>query len=93
MELALALRNGYQVVVLERSCDRPPILGEEGLRSTKAGGEDPGFGLKSVAKSLKKYEGDFQWDYDKEKRHFSMTVMIGPWETGSERKRAYGTGI
>lgn len=93
MELATAQRNGYQVVVVENSCDLPPVVGEEGLRSTKEGEGFHGFGLKSVAKTLKRYQGDFQWDYDKEKRHFSMTVMIGPWETGSERKRAYGTGI
>ncbi len=77
MELATAVRNGYQVVVVENSCDLPPVVGEEGLRSTKEGGDLHGFGLKSVAKTLKKYQGDFQWDYDKEKRHFSMTVMIG----------------
>lgn len=77
MELATAVRNGYQVVVVENSCDLPPVVGEEGLRSTKGSGELHGFGLKSVAKTLKKYQGDFQWDYDKESRQFSMTVMIG----------------
>lgn len=77
MELATAVRNGYQVVVVENSCDLPPIVGEYGLRSTKEGGDFHGFGLKSVAKALKKYEGDFQWDYDQEKRRFTMTVMIG----------------
>lgn len=93
MELATAQRNGYQVVVVENSCDLPPVVGEEGLRSTKEGEGFHGFGLKSVAKTLKQYQGDFQWDYDKEKRHFSMTVMIGPWGTGPERKRAYGTAV
>lgn len=87
VELATALRNGYQVVVVENSCDRPPIVGEEGLRSTKAGGEDHGFGLKSVAKALKKYEGDFQWDYDQEKRRFTMTVMIGQRVSVRESRR------
>lgn len=87
VELATALRNGYQVVVVENSCDRPPIVGEEGLRSTKAGGEDHGFGLKSVAKALKKYEGDFQWDYDQEKRRFTMTVMIGQGVSVRESRR------
>lgn len=77
MELATAVRNGYQVIVVENSCDLSPVVGEYGLRSTKEGGDFHGFGLKSVAKALKKYEGDFQWDYDKEKRQFSMTVMIG----------------
>lgn len=77
MELATALRNGYQVVVVENSCDLPPIVGEDGLRSTKEGGDLHGFGLKSVAKALKKYQGDFQWDYDKERRQFTVTVMIG----------------
>lgn len=87
VELATALRNGYQVVVVENSCDLPPIVGEEGLRSTKAGGEDHGFGLKSVAKALKKYEGDFQWDYDQEKRRFTMTVMIGQRVSVRESRR------
>lgn len=87
VELATALRNGYQVVVVENSCDRPPIVGEEGLRSTKAGGEGHGFGLKSVAKALKKYEGDFQWDYDQEKRRFTMTVMIGQRVSVRESRR------
>ena len=87
VELATALRNGYQVVVVENSCDRPPIVGEEGLRSTKAGGENHGFGLKSVAKALKKYEGDFQWDYDQEKRRFTMTVMIGQRVSVRESRR------
>ena len=77
MELATAQRNGYQVVVVENSCDLPPVVGEDGLRSTKAGGDGHGFGLKSVAQALKKYEGDFQWDYDGEKRRFTVTVMIG----------------
>ena len=64
-----------------------PIVGEEGLRSTKAGGENHGFGLKSVAKALKKYEGDFQWDYDPEKRRFTMTVMIGQRVSVRESRR------
>lgn len=92
MELATAVRNGYQVVVVENSCDLPPIVGEDGLRSTKEGGFH-GFGLKSVAKALKPYQGDFQWDYNKEQRNFSVTVMIGQRETGPERKREYGAAI
>lgn len=87
MELATALRNGYQVVVVENSCDLPPVVGEDGLRSTKAGGEDHGFGLKSVAKALKKYQGDFQWEYDGEKKHFLMTVMIGQRVSVRESRR------
>lgn len=35
-----------------------------------------GFGLKSVAKTLKKYHGDFAWDYDAEGRLFTITAMM-----------------
>ena len=77
MELATAVRNGYQVVVVENSCDRPPVEGEDGLRTTKKERELHGFGLKSVAKALKKYQGDFQWEDDDERQRFIMTVMIG----------------
>ena len=35
-----------------------------------------GFGLKSVAKCLKKCQGDLHWDYDEDNHLFTMTVMI-----------------
>ena len=87
MELATAVRNGYQVVVVENSCDRPPVEGEDGLRTTKKERELHGFGLKSVAQALKKYQGDFQWEYDGEKKHFLMTVMIGQRVSVRESRR------
>jgi hypothetical protein len=36
-----------------------------------------GFGLKSVAKTLKRYNGDFSWEYNELYHEFIVTVMIG----------------
>lgn len=36
-----------------------------------------GFGLKSVKNTLKKYGGDYSWDYYEDRQLFVVTVMIG----------------
>ena len=35
-----------------------------------------GFGLKSVKKTVKKYNGDIAFDYNNPKKRFIVTVMI-----------------
>ena len=39
-----------------------------------------GYGLKSVSKTLKKYNGDFSWDYNELEHSFVVTVMTGRTE-------------
>lgn len=76
LSIATAIRNSFYVIVLENSCDIPPILNEGRLISTKTDGMPHGFGLKSVSKTLKKYHGDFDWEYDEINNIFSVTVML-----------------
>ena len=35
-----------------------------------------GLGLKSMKNALKKYNGDFSWEYNEETKMFVLTVMI-----------------
>jgi sensor histidine kinase regulating citrate/malate metabolism len=70
-------RNSYDVVVISNSCDFVPEQKGAQLVTTKEDKKLHGFGIKSVKKTLKKYQGDFNWDYDNERRLFITTVMIG----------------
>lgn len=74
--LETSLRNHYQVILIQNS-SLPPKEAHGRLQTTKQDHAMHGFGIKSVAKSLKKYNGDLHWDYDEDDHLFTMTVMIG----------------
>ena len=46
------------------------------LAPATANAEIEGFGLKSVAKAIEKYDGDYEWDYDADQQVFTFTVMV-----------------
>ena len=69
-------RNSYSVVVISNSCDEQPISFGEHLVTTKDDHRLHGFGLKSVKKTLKKYNGDYHWEYSQRDCSFITTVMI-----------------
>lgn len=46
------------------------------LISTKEDHKIHGFGLKSVRNTLKKYRGDFDWEYNETNHEFITTVLI-----------------
>lgn len=74
--LETACRNTYHVILI-RNSSLPPKEINGHLVTSKANGLAHGFGLKSVSKTLKKYQGDLQWDYDSASHTFTMTVMLG----------------
>lgn len=69
-------RNMYHVLLIKNS-SLSPSKSDGRLVTSKEDNSMHGFGLKSVARTLKKYQGDLQWDYDEENCMFTMTVMIG----------------
>lgn len=76
VSLETTTRNGYNVVVISNSCDATPNSQEGQLLTTKKDKNLHGFGLKSVSKTLKKYQGAYRWDYDEMSRTFIVTAMI-----------------
>ena len=76
-------RNAYSVIILSNSCDTQPKRSGNRLLSTKSNVNFHGFGLKSVAKAISKYQGDFEWSYDSGKHTFTITVMITDKVTNS----------
>lgn len=73
--LETSLRNAYQVIVIQNS-SLPPRESHGRLQTSKPDQTMHGFGIKSAAKCLKKYNGDLHWDYEKDNHLFTMTVMI-----------------
>lgn len=76
ISLTTVYRNRYSVIIVSNSCDTPPKQSGHHLISTKSGAGFHGFGMKSVAKSIKKYDGDYEWEYDAERQLFTVTVMV-----------------
>ena len=76
VSFATAKRNSYSILVIANSCDEVPLTQSGQLISSKIDGLQHGFGLKSVRKALKKYDGDFEWNYDEKERTFTVTVMV-----------------
>lgn len=69
-------RNSYSVIILSNSCDFPPKQSGNHLISPKSDASAHGFGLKSVEKAIRKYQGDYEWEYDPQSKAFTVTVMI-----------------
>lgn len=76
VSLTTSVRNTYNVIVIKNSCDIPPQAQGEQLLSTKENPRFHGYGLKSVAKTVKKYNGDQYWSYDPDNQIFTMTVIL-----------------
>lgn len=68
--------NTYDTIVVSNSCDTVPILKQNKLVSSKENKKIHGLGIKSVSKTLKKYNGDFSWNYDEQNNIFTLTIMI-----------------
>lgn len=70
-------RNNFSVIVVSNSCDKNPRFNNSELPvTTKSNKQLHGFGLKSVRKTLKKYNGDIAFEYDYQKKTFIVTVML-----------------
>lgn len=70
-------RNNYSVIVISNSCDIPPIFNNSKTPiTTKSNKSLHGFGLQSVKKTIKKYDGDISIEYDRGQKIFIATIML-----------------
>ena len=77
LSLETTWRNTYSVLIVSNSCEREPVSKGGQLITTKKENRLHGYGLRSVKRTLKKYQGDYAWEYDAEKHLFIVTAMIG----------------
>lgn len=78
VELLTDHKNTYDIITVLNSCDAPPIAKGQHLKTTKKDAKMHGLGMKSVARALKSYQGDFDWNYDPDNKQFAVTVMLSP---------------
>ena len=64
--------NTYDTIIISNSCDTVP---DKNLKTSKKKGEH-GLGLKSISKTIKKYGGDFEWEYNDSDKIFTITIML-----------------
>ena len=76
ISLSIDYHNTYDVIIISNSCDISPTTSNKKLLTTKADKKLHGIGIKSVIKTLKKYNGYFDWEYDQQNKMFISTVMM-----------------
>lgn len=63
-------------VDLRNSCDTAPTTQNKRLVTRKTDKGLHGYGYKSVARTVKKYDADIAWDYSEENREFSVSIIF-----------------
>lgn len=63
-------------VAITNSCDTPPKIKGNDLETTKKNKINHGLGVKSIQKVLKQYNGDCQWEYNENKREFTLIISL-----------------
>ena len=69
-------KNGYDIVTVTNSCDNKPQSDGGKLKTTKSNKRFHGLGIKSIKTALKKYDGDYSWEYDEKDKTFCSVVTF-----------------
>lgn len=74
IELTLDCDNKFHKIILKNSCSSEPIADKDTLITTKENKKSHGYGMRSVAKALKNYNGEFEWMF--ENNEFKIVILI-----------------
>ncbi len=74
IELLLERDKKFHKIIIKNSCSKQPEEENNNLITTKANKNIHGYGLKSVLKALKNYNGEFEWLYDN--KEFKIIILI-----------------
>ena len=76
--ISLSINNFGSMVHISicNSCVKAPKTENGVLLSQKKDKGSHGYGHKSVIRTVKKYDGDFHWEYDPEERKFTVSVIL-----------------
>ena len=77
IELSIRKTNvNFVVIQLENSCSQSPKLKKGELQTTKANKDIHGYGIKSIKRITKDYDGMINYSYDPEMMIFTFTVVL-----------------
>lgn len=70
------LNGAFTVIKVENNCDNAPGMEDNRLVTHKEDSELHGVGMKSIASSVRSYNGDISWSYDAERKFFTVVIMF-----------------
>lgn len=76
IELSINKANGFDVLTCINSCDYEPHYIGHNLESTKISSGFHGLGVKSIKRIVKKYNGNFEWEYNETKKEFKSFIVF-----------------
>lgn len=76
IELSINKIQGFDVLTCTNSCDKKPVIKNNILISSKKDNTFHGYGIKSIKKIVKKYDGNYEWNYDPEEKEFTTSVIF-----------------
>lgn len=74
--LSINRNENFTVLTCINSCAEEPLLKKNKMKTTKNDKQLHGFGTKIIAKTVEFYNGNFQFNYNKENKEFSITVLF-----------------
>lgn len=74
IDLVLESDNKFHKIIIKNSCSTKPIENNDNLVTTKSNKNIHGYGMKSVLKALKNYNGELEWIYNNDE--FKIIILI-----------------
>lgn len=76
IDLSINRVNGLDILTCTNSCDTAPQATGKNLKTTKNDDGVHGLGIRSIKSVVKKYKGNFEWNYDKEENSFTVYIAF-----------------
>ena len=76
IDLSINRINDFDILTCSNSCDRKPNASGKELHTTKRTKGFHGLGVKSIRKQAEKYNGEFDWSYDEQKKVFVVNIAF-----------------
>lgn len=73
---AFRVNSNFMKMLICNACDSAPDFDKEGNLRSRKKGKNHGWGTKSVARVMKKYNGDVKYTYDDEKKTFECELVL-----------------
>lgn len=69
-------KKSFEIIKIQNSCDRTPITANKKLLTSKKEKALHGFGIESITRTIKKYDGVLDWAYDNDNKIFELIIAI-----------------
>jgi len=73
---AYTMNESFYVIKIKNNSDIRPETDNGYLVTNKNDKNNHGFGIKSITKAVKQYNGSMQWDFDEENHFFNAIIMF-----------------